>query len=426
MNKVIDVLVIGNGVAGNNAATAAKRRNPSLSVAIIGKEAHSEYAAPALPDYLSGELDKEGLLVKHIADYGKEGIELFLNKEVERIDPDNKKVFDKSGDIYRYRKLVIATGSLPIQLRRMKGTDMQGNFVLKTIDDVDSILRYSGDRAVVVGSGAIGLEGGMGLKERGYKEVTIVEALEWISMKSLDRITADLVVKELENNGINVLQGESVVCVEGEDRVKAVKTSKRIIPCDIVLWGIGVRPNTALAQKAGIELGELGGILVDEYMRTNIPDIYACGDCVESVDQISGKRALNLFWEPAARGGMTAGLNCAGGDKLEFNGSMAVFLTHIGDVPVVAFGKTAEKLKHRNIRILDDRRKGSFRRVIMIGNRILGAQMVGTLENVNGLLNIMRKNAELDTEDLMNNSGKYAALPYSVSAYINQLKKKHT
>ena len=82
MNKVIDVLVIGNGVAGNNAATAAKRRNPSLSVAIIGKEAHSEYAAPALPDYLSGELDKEGLLVKHIADYGKEGIELFLNKEV--------------------------------------------------------------------------------------------------------------------------------------------------------------------------------------------------------------------------------------------------------------------------------------------------------------------------------------------------------
>ena len=425
MAERVDLLIIGNGVAGNNAALTARRINPSLSVMILGKETHPEYAAPALPDYLSGELTREKILVNTFESYAKHGIQVRLNDEVVEIRPEEKTVVTASGAEYEYGKLIVATGSFPSQLRRMKGTSLPGNFVLKTIDDVDAMVAYPGKQAVVVGSGAIGLEGALGLKERGYEKVTIVEALDWINMKSFDRETADEVVKALEENGLEVFSGESVEGVEGTDRVRAVRTSKRVIPCDLVLWGIGVRPRVDLAQKTGIALGKLGGIEVDSHMRTNIPDIYACGDCTESTDRLSGEKALNLFWEPGARGGMVAGANCAGEDR-EFNGSIALFLTYIGETPVVAFGKTEKDLEGTRYQVLEDRSHHAYRRVLLHKDRILGAQLVNTMDGVNELLDQVQKETDVDMNLLeREDSGKYAAMQLSLASYIKQLEAKN-
>ena len=356
--------------------------------------------------------------------YAQHGIQVRLNDEAVEIRPEEHLVLTASGAEYMYGKLIVATGSFPIQLRRMKGTSLPGNFVLKTIDDVEAMVVYPGKQAVVVGSGAIGLEGALGLKERGYEKVTIVEALDWINMKSFDRETADETVRALRENGVEVFSGEAVEGVEGDDCVRAVRTSKRVIPCDLVLWGIGVRPRVDLAQRTGIALGKLGGIEVDSHMRTNLPDIYACGDCTESTDRLSGQKALNLFWEPGARGGMVAGSNCAGVER-EFNGSIALFLTYIGETSVVAFGKTEKDLEGTRYQVLEDRSHNTYRRILLQKDRIQGVQMVNTMEGVNELLDQVQKEADVDMALLeREDSGKYAAMQLSLAAYIKQLKRK--
>ena len=424
MAERVDLLIIGNGVAGNNAALTARRTNPDMSVMILSQERHPEYAAPALPDYLSGELTKEKVLVNTFESYAQHGIQVRLNDEAVEIRPEEHLVLTASGAEYMYGKLIVATGSFPIQLRRMKGTSLPGNFVLKTIDDVEAMVVYPGKQAVVVGSGAIGLEGALGLKERGYEKVPIVEALDWINMKSFDRETADETVRALRENGVEVFSGEAVEGVEGDDCVRAVRTSKRVIPCDLVLWGIGVRPRVDLAQRTGIALGKLGGIEVDSHMRTNLPDIYACGDCTESTDRLSGQKALNLFWEPGARGGMVAGSNCAGVER-EFNGSIALFLTYIGETSVVAFGKTEKDLEGTRYQVLEDRSHNTYRRILLQKDRIQGVQMVNTMEGVNELLDQVQKEADVDMALLeREDSGKYAAMQLSLAAYIKQLKRK--
>ncbi len=393
MARKFDLIIIGNGPAGNNAAEAALRVDPDISVLIMSKERQAEYSAPALPDYLSGELSLEKITINTFDDYIKKGISLHLGERIAKIDTEAKCVYTVSGVSFVYGKLIVATGGSPIQLRRMKGTGLPGNFVLKTVDDVDAIKAYPGKSAVVVGSGAIGLEGGLGLKEFGYENVTIVEALDWINKKSFDKVTADKVVKAINACGVEVLSGEAVEGVLGEDCVRGVKTSKRIIPCDTIIWGIGVRPEVTLAKETGIELGELGGIKVDDHMRTNIPDVYACGDCIESLDQFTGKPGLNLLWEPASREGIVAGENCAGKESI-FSGSYPLFLTYIGDVVVVACGKTEDTLQDEDYTLIEECREDRYRRIILQEGKLVGVQMVNTMEDVDLLLNRLQKDCD--------------------------------
>ena len=232
----------------------------------------------------------------------------------------------------------------------------------------------------------------MALKKRGFERVTMVEALDWLSPKSLDKETSDELQAVLEGFGVEVLTGEAVEGVLGTEKVEGVKTSKREIPCDLILWGIGMRPDVALAADAGIELGQLGAIRVDDHMRSSVPYIYACGDCVESLDQLSGDPAVHLFWEPAQRGGTVAGTNAAGGELL-YQGSCAVFLTNKGGLSIVALGKTAAELDADKAVILQEKRDGVFRRLLLEDGRLKGAQMVGSLEDVDLFFENIRKNA---------------------------------
>ena len=387
-----DLLIIGGGSAGTAAAFAAKKADPKLKVTILTNEHWTEYSAPALPDYLSGELGREKLMVRTKKDYEEAGIELVTGNPVTEVDAAKKRAVTENGKIYSWKDLIFATGSFPIQLKKMQGTQLPGNFVTKTIDDIDAILAYGGKTAVVGGSGAIGLEGSMALKARGFARVVMVEALEWLSPRSLDRETSDELIRALESFGVEVLTGEAVQGVLGETKVEGVVTSKRTIPCDLILWGIGMRAETTLAEKTGVELGELKGIRVDRHMRTNLPHVYACGDCVESFDRLGGKPAMHLFWEPAQRGGNVAGENCAGLDS-EYNGSTAVFLTHKGGLAIVAFGKTESEIEEESRTVITDRKGKQYRRLLFEDGVLKGAQMVNTIRDADLLLDYLQKNA---------------------------------
>lgn len=415
-----DLIVAGNGVAGCNAAFTARKYAPDLSILMFGEEPYTEYAAGALPDYLSGHLTLDEVMIKTEDDYTRHRIELHKEERVLSFDAKAKTLTTDQGRTYSYGKLVLATGSAPIRLLKMEGTSLPGNYVLKSIRDVEEMTEHAGKRAVVVGSGAIGLEGALALKERGVEEVTIVELLDWLTMKSLDQVTADLLENQLTSRGIHVLTGENVMSVQGEHNVTGVVTSKREIPCDMVLWAIGVRPVTDLAVAGGVELGQARGIRVDEYMRTNLPDVYACGDCTESIDRLRDAPVLNMLWEAAARQGIVAGCHCAGVEK-EFDGSCAVLITYVGDSPIVAFGMTEKDLEGTDYRVLEEKTDEFYRRILMQDGKIKGVQMINTMEGAADLLAQMQKGMPVDEELLMQgDTGRYPAIQASLAAYIRQ------
>ncbi|MBR5640913.1 MAG: NAD(P)/FAD-dependent oxidoreductase [Firmicutes bacterium] len=404
-----DILILGNGAAGSSAAFAAKQTAPELNVLVLSKEDEPVYSAPALPDLLSGELTRAQVTVSPWDDYRNAGIEALCASAV-RIDAGTRTVILENGGEVSYGELILATGSQPIRLRKMQGTGLPGNFVMKTIADVEDMAAYGGSRAVVVGSGAIGIEGSMALKARGFEQVVMVEALEWLSPKSLDRATSDELKAKLESFGVKVLTGEAVQGVLGETKVEGVRTEKRDIPCDLILWGIGMRPDTELAKAAGIECGASGAILTDDHMRTNLPHVYACGDCTESVDVFSGQRGAYLFWEPARRGGAAAGVNAAeeGQDVRQENrprvflGTTPFFLTNKGGLSILAMGRTEAQLAEGRGTVLEEKKDGVYRRLLFEDGKLAGAQMLGTLEDADLFAAQIRKNAmqREDTWDL--------------------------
>lgn len=391
-NNYSDLVIIGNGVAGNNAAQFARSRNAEIKITILSKEEHNEYAAGALPDYLSGALEREKVFIKSTADYQEHDIDIIFGAPVKSIDPQNKAIKYGSKTL-NYDKLIIATGSTPI-IPPVKGHKLLGNFVFKTLGDTDGIIEYPGSRAVVVGSGAIGVEAALSLKKRGYDEVTIVELMDWIMPKSFDEKPARIMEQLISDLGVKVLTAEKVTAVQGKEKVTGVKTEQGKIACDAVVWAVGVKPDVELAQNAGINLGVTGGIAVDDYMQTNMENIYACGDCIESTDIFSGEQVLNLLWDAACKQGRIAGTNCTGGNA-SYGGSYGVLLTYIGDTPVLSFGLNSSHLNEQNYTALERVVGVNYQRLVLKDEEIVGLQAIGTLEGSGPILFHLKKGANM-------------------------------
>ncbi len=385
-----DLVIIGNGIAGNSAALAARSRNQEIKITILSKEPHNEYAAGALPDYLSGALEREKVFIKSTTDYEANHIEIGLGIPVETIDAKNKTI-KLGAKSLTYDKLIIATGSTPL-IPPVKGHELPGNFVFKTLADTEAIINYPGSSAVVVGSGAIGVEAALALKKRGYGEVTIVELMDWIMPKSFDEKPARIMEQLINELGVKILTSEKVTAVQGAEHVTGIETDRNQLACDVVVWAIGVKPDVDLAKSVGIELGITGGIAVDEYLQTNIKDIYACGDCIETTDIFSHKPVLNLLWDAACKQGKTAGINCTGGHT-SYTGSYGVLLTYIGDIPVLSLGLNASHVEEQDYKALERVGVKTYQRLVLKGEEIVGLQTIGTLEGSGPILFHLKKGA---------------------------------
>jgi NADH oxidase (H2O2-forming) len=232
------------------------------------------------------------------------------------------------------------------------------------------------------------------LRFRGY-EVTIVEMLDHILPLGFDKKGALKVKGFLEENGIEVRVNERATGIQGGTRVEGLATEKGGIPCDTLVWAIGMHPRTELVRDAGIALGETGGILVDSHMETSIPGIYACGDCVESADMLTGLPGLSLFWHNANRQGAVAGDNCVGVPR-HYAGSQNLLNVDVFGNHVVAFGHTEEMLREREgpsaqPGIIDEEREGGYFRLVVQGDRCMGAQFINMEKDLGLVWSIMSK-----------------------------------
>ena len=388
------VAIIGNGIAGFSAASTIRLLNNQCEVSMIAKEPTPLYSACVLPDYISGKIPRNHTFVKTDKDYQQLHIHTLFGHEVKEIDPNNKKVVIEDRKALPFDKLILATGSDAIVFGERK----KGMFKLKTLRDADEILKHNGKKAVVIGAGAIGIEIAIALRARGYK-VTIVEMMDHVLPLGLDLRGAEKVKGILEENEIKVFDGEGGKTVLGEGRVEGMVTDRRGLECDTLIWAVGMRPQVELAKQAGISIGDKGGIRVDSHLETSVSGIYACGDCVESNDVLTGEPYLNLFWHNANRQGSVAAHNCIGLSS-HYPGSQSILNVDIFGNYVAGFGFTEEALcrfrdipalqgKLSDLSIIEREQNGRYYRVVVVGDRCMGGQFINITRDLGLLWSIM-------------------------------------
>jgi NADPH-dependent 2,4-dienoyl-CoA reductase/sulfur reductase-like enzyme len=345
------LVVIGGCAAGMSAASKARRLNPDLEIVVYEKTGFVSYGSCGLPYYVSGLIeDHNTLVVRTPAQFAKRNIGVHLHHEVTELDTENRRVrvtnLEDGGSRYEsYDKLLIATGGRPAMLSDFSLGDLAGVFVMRAVEDGvavrDFIQRERPRHAVVIGAGYIGVEMAESFHELGM-ETTVIGRPPQV-LKRFDLDMAQLVQDELESKGIQLSLGDEVKALEGDaqGRVRRVISSKGTFEADLVLLAMGVWPNAALAQAAGMVLGETGAIATDPQMRTNLPGVFAAGDCAEAYHRITGRGDYIPLGTTANKQGRVAGTNLGGGHA-EFEGIVGTAITKALDVYAALTG-LAEK-----------------------------------------------------------------------------------
>jgi NADPH-dependent 2,4-dienoyl-CoA reductase/sulfur reductase-like enzyme/rhodanese-related sulfurtransferase len=455
------IIVIGGSAAGPKAAAKARRIDNRAEVIILQKDADLSMASCGYPYYVGGFFDDRNMLlststgvVRNPQFYlNAKDIDARVNTEVTAINRKKhtvsfrNTVTGETGDM-TYDKLILATGSVPL-MPPVPGVGLSGITTLQSMKDADFLRKVKDEekikKAVVIGGGLIGIETCEALQLAGI-EITVVELLPQL-LTFLDWELAKLVENHVKSKGAKVITDNGVAGFLGEDgRLKAVKLQNGAeLPCQLAVVAVGVRPNVKLAQDAGLKVGETGGILVDEYMQTSDPDIYAVGDCVETTNRITGSKVLAPYGDLANLQGRVAGENAASENCVTFPGTIQTGICKVFDYSAGSTGfseSAAKKAGFKDIitvinaspdkprfmqgkllvtKLVADKKTGS----------ILGAQCVGP-GNVNRQIAqwAMAIQGRLSVEDIINADLPYAP-PFSLAidhfiaaAHIMQNKMK--
>jgi len=350
------VVIIGGVAGGAGAAARLRRLDEKAEIILIERGANISYANCGLPYNLGRVIpERESLLLLTPEDFhGRFNVDVRVRCEALSIDRANKSVrlrYLDSGKekVEKYDKLVLATGSEPCQLP-IPGVDLPGVHRLWTLDDMDKLeqcLAAGAKRAVVVGGGFVGIELAENLHERGL-EVTLVELANFI-MPCLDWEMSNLLVEELRRNGLGVELGVGLAGVKKTENGLQVQLSDgRSLDCDLGALCLGVRPNSALAKAAGLELGPRGHIVVDEKLRTSDHDIFAVGDVIEVIDPVfKGKVAIPLAG-PANRQARIAADNICGGNST-YKGSLGTSIIKVNELTAANVGYSERLLKSKGV-----------------------------------------------------------------------------
>jgi NADPH-dependent 2,4-dienoyl-CoA reductase/sulfur reductase-like enzyme len=392
------MVVIGGDAAGMGAASQARRRRPADDLAIVAFERgpHTSYSACGMPYYASGMVDDaERLVVRTPEQFAARQIDARVRHQVEEIDLDggrvrvndldNGRAFDEPWDV-----LVVATGAEPLR-PAVPGLDLQGVYGLSILQDGLDLRRAidaKPRRAVVIGGGYIGLEAAEALVYRGIPTALVDRGPE--VMGTLDPDMGALVGQALRDAGVELHLNEKVEAIEGDERVRAVRTAGGTLEADLVVLGMGTRPNVTLARAAGIALGPTGAIEVGARMQTRHDGVWAAGDCAETRHLVSGHPVNYHLGTIANKQGRVCGINIGGG-YATFPGALGTAVTQVWPVEVARTGLTEAELRplgleYETVTVDSTTRAGYFPGAAPIrlkviaerrSGRLLGAQIVG-------------------------------------------------
>jgi NADPH-dependent 2,4-dienoyl-CoA reductase/sulfur reductase-like enzyme len=393
------LVVIGGVAAGMSAASRARRLNPKIEIMVFEKSGFVSYGSCGLPYFVSDVIKAPENLVVYDAKFFKEkrNIDVYLHHEVLKIFPAKRSVLVK--DLKRnkefevgYDKLVIATGARAVN-PNIKGIDLNGIFTIRFLEDGIAIKNFirenSPKKASIIGAGYIGMEMAEALVSLGI-DVTIVEVMPNI-LGSMDDEINEVVEAELQKNGVKLLKSTSVVEFVGDGFVrKAILNNGSSLDVDLVIVGAGIKPNSEIARDAGIEIGRSGAIAVNQRMETNIPGVFAAGDCAEAFHLVLGRPVYIPLGTTANKQGKVAGENAVGGNAI-FKGIVGTAVFKVFELEVARTGISEKQAKEEGIdyvsTVIEHSSRahyypgGSKIRVKLIAEkrtgRLLGAEMVG-------------------------------------------------
>lgn len=391
------VLVLGGVAAGTKIAAKLMREDRSCEVTVLNKGKNISYAGCGLPYYVGHVIeDRDQLIVNTPEKYSKlTGVRVLTETEAVKVDPASKKVTavdQRTGEekVYDYDKLVISVGASPVK-PPIEGCDLENVFFVRTPEDAirlrDVVDTGEVKRAVVVGAGYIGLEIAENLKLQGIRPFVLDMAPN--ALPGFDPEMAGYVEGKLQESGIPVVTGVAVTGIEGDGKAEKVLTSKKAYKADLVVLSAGIRPNTAFLEGSGIEMFK-GTILTNEWGETNIPDIYAAGDCAMVHNALTGKAAWSPMGSTANIAGRLIAQNIAGA-RLGYRGALGTAVCKLPGMNVGRTGLTEAQAKAEGFRpvsvvtVVDDKAHyfpgaGSFI-IKMIADqesqRLLGVQVIG-------------------------------------------------
>lgn len=338
------LFIIGGSDAGISAALRARELAPDWQVTVAVADRYPNFSICGIPYFLSGEVPEvDNLAHRKASDIQAMGVKLLLDQRVERIDPAGHRVVARSmgGDLseHRYDKLLVATGASSIR-PPIAGMDLPGVFLLRWIGDTlafnDFLVTRSPKHVVIVGGGYIGLEMSEALIHRGI-EVTVIEMAASV-MTTVDLDLGQKVGAELERNGVRVLTNQPISSIEADGEKLLIKGSNDFTyAADMILVAVGARPETKLALAAGVEPGFKGALKVNRRMETNVPDIFAAGDCAETWHRITQSSAYLPLGTTAHKQGRIVGENAVGGNR-SFEGSLGTQSVRLFDYVVARTG----------------------------------------------------------------------------------------
>ena len=395
-------VLVGGSAAAVSALEAIRSIDKLSRIDLFSDEKTPLFSRVLLPYYVAEELSKP-LLNFRPADFFKENnINAHINVRVQKISPESKTITADDGSTYEYDKLLLATGGNAI-IPKIPGVEKEGISPLKTMQDAEKIYKFDGERAVVIGAGSIGVESCISLMRRGVR-VTLLEQLGHVLPTVFDDEAAGIIRGVIEQMGIEVITGERAIEFTGNGRVQSVVTSTGEIECDNVVLSVGVRPAVELAEKAGIEIGMMGGITTDGSMMTSCKDIYAAGDVCETFDIARNQTFINAIWPMAVEQGRVAGLNMAGQNK-QYGGS--VRMNSIGNfigIPAMSMGVTRtdecsyvdEECHFQEVK---KRTRNTYKKIILKNGCIVGAIFIGVGQTQrSGIISVLLRR-QVDVSD---------------------------
>lgn len=378
-------VILGNSAAGLTAIDAIRQRGKDGPITVVSREPEPTYSRVALPYILSGEKDLRQITLQGPEYYEANNVDLIAGVGASTVDTNGKTVSLEDGRSLSYDKLLIATGSTsrvpPIQ--GIEEADVCYHWTLADTRKIEEQVRGAGS-CFVIGAGFISLLTVSALIKVAGLKYTVVEIADQVMPQLLDPEGGRALEKGMREQGIEVVLGEQIAAIERSARgggygvtLKGGKTYQ----AGMIVCGTGVRPHIDFLQGSGLEIAR--GVLTNERQETNVPDVYAAGDCAEGLDFLSSERAVHAIWPTAIDQGRVAGANMAG-DSLTYPGSLSWNVTELFKLSSASVGEFRDRDGWEPI-VFHNPNANVYRKLLLDGGRIVGAVVIGRAEHVQDL-----------------------------------------
>jgi len=396
----MNYVLVGNSAAGLFAAESIRRNDPRAEITVLTADAYPPYSRCLTTYYLAGDIPEYRLFLR--TPEALEALHLTVHYacSVTGLNPNERVILTASGKRYPYDKCLIATGASAVT-SEIPGSTLPEVFTLRNLEDAKQIkaLLATGRRAVIIGGGLVSLKSAYALLKQGLKVHVIVSSAQILS-QMLNHEAASILEEHLVQHGLDIILNSDVTAIEGKEHVESVQLRNgQKLPADLIIIGKGVRPNTVPFATSGLEIRR--GILVNERLKTNLPDVYAAGDVAEAWDCLRQTHRLNAIWPNATQQGRIAGANMSG-QSLTCPGSMGMNAVDFFGLRVVSVGiinpsdvRGLSTWHTEDIILKGHSGQPTYQRLVWHGETLKGFVLVGNTERAGILTALIQANRPL-------------------------------